>query len=477
MPSRPRATLLSTAMAASLAAAVLVPLTAGTARAATAAKADDFNGDGYRDYAFHLEWTAEADKSGAVKIVFGDANGPGTRTQVVHQNSAGVPGANENGDRFGEVRASADFNRDGYADLAVGNPGENDDRGAVNVLWGSATGLSGGTSIPNRDPNGGNVFGHDLAVGDFNGDGKADLATLNAVEAFVYRGSIDKTGVHGSSAKVPTDGFSPETIAAGQVTGSTATDLVMTGVVPIRGTNRYSSAAGVVRGGSSLTWAKSLVYDKTERYDGETVVADFDKDGYGDIAIGNPEYSSHRGEVTVWHGGNSAMGSSRRISQYTRDVVGTREEGDDFGWYLSAGDVNGDGYQDLAVGVSGEDLGSREDVGGVNVLKGGRDGLTGTGSAWFDRETPGVPGTAGTSEHFAATRLRDSNTDGYADLFVHDEFDNVDVPLGMVRLRGGSSGISASGASVPSIPGRDINLGLFSQESWPTPKPATPNRG
>jgi hypothetical protein len=56
-----------------------------------------------------------------------------------------VPGASEVGDKFGRTVASADFDRDGYADLAVGQPRETVGgvfaAGAVTVIYGSARGL------------------------------------------------------------------------------------------------------------------------------------------------------------------------------------------------------------------------------------------------------------------------------------------------------------------------------------------------
>jgi FG-GAP repeat len=82
----------------------------------------------------------------------------------------------------------ADFNDDGFADLAVGVVGENlgaiSNGGAVNVLYGSATGLTGaGSQLFTQDSSGvpgvaepGDGFGDALAVGDFDGDGFADLA-------------------------------------------------------------------------------------------------------------------------------------------------------------------------------------------------------------------------------------------------------------------------------------------------------------
>src|SRR5262249_29243939 len=91
------------------------------------------------------------------------------------------------------VDVRADFNGDGYEDLAVGVPGEGilvqgvimSGAGAVNVIYGSATGLNPtgnqfwfqelpGIAREHSEP--GDNFGATLAAGDFNGDGFADLA-------------------------------------------------------------------------------------------------------------------------------------------------------------------------------------------------------------------------------------------------------------------------------------------------------------
>jgi hypothetical protein len=80
--------------------------------------------------------------------VYGTADGlAGAGSQFWTQDSPGVGGSAEAVDDFGESLATGDFNHDGYADLAIAAPSEDVggifDAGAVNVLYGSAGGLTG----------------------------------------------------------------------------------------------------------------------------------------------------------------------------------------------------------------------------------------------------------------------------------------------------------------------------------------------
>lgn len=427
-----------------LTAAALVPLmpTAATAApAAPAEHADDFDGDGYRDYA--ADESSDGNKGGAVRVTFGTATGPGTRSQVIDQDSPGVPGADERGDSWAEgTRVAADFDRDGYGDLAVSAVGEkvgrNRGQGAVTVLWGSPTGLSGGTAIPNKAPGAQKSFGGGLATGDFDGDGRPDLAATNGGAVHVYKGGVSRTGVGSSVQRLAKRGLTPDDLIAGKVTKDSATDLVVVGQV-IQDWNEVGDA-WFVKGGRTLEpGATRHLGPYADSTDG--VIADFDKNGYGDIAIGNYADSKHKGAVTVWRGGRNGPGAATRLTQGTSGVAGAPEKGDRFGGSVSAGDTDRDGYPDLAIGVGDEDTDGKPNAGGVHVLRGGTGGLKATGSRWFARNSAGVPGAVSEGDRFGSTvRLRDTDRDGYADLYV-------DASTDPVRLPGSASGIKGAGAS------------------------------
>ncbi|MEV0443178.1 FG-GAP and VCBS repeat-containing protein [Streptomyces spectabilis] len=434
------ATLLTTALTA----AALTPLTLPTtATAAPATYADDFNGDGIRDFAAP-EYDSES-PGGAVRITFGTEDGPGFEHQVMDQGSPGVPGVDESNDSWGlGARVAADFNGDGYGDLAVGAMheavGRKSNQGSVTVLWGSPNGLSKGTEIPNKAPGAHKYFGRALAAGDFNGDGRPDLAATNGKTVYVYQGGITPSGVGRAITRLTKAGgnFTPGTLIAGKVTKDAATDLVITGEVLRSG---EESDAWFIEGGSTLNPGATLRVSHDSPLGTDGVIADFDKDGYGDIAISDPDRGLDMGAVVLWRGGRNGPGASAELTQATRGIAGTPEKNDKFGSSLAAGDTDSDGYPDLAIGARGEKIDGKDRAGGVHVLRGGAEGLKSTGSKWFARNTRGVPGGLTEWDTFGHTvRLRDTNGDGYADLYVGAARDGA-------RLQGSRSGITTAGAA------------------------------
>ncbi|WP_327369197.1 FG-GAP and VCBS repeat-containing protein [Streptomyces sp. NBC_01217] len=104
----------------------------------------DIDGDGRQDVVFGRSTAAGG---GLVGVVRGTAAGLAPRAALIGQNTTGVPGTGENGDRFGTDVSVGDVTGDGYADVVTGIPGEDHadrtDAGTFAVLRGSATGLAG----------------------------------------------------------------------------------------------------------------------------------------------------------------------------------------------------------------------------------------------------------------------------------------------------------------------------------------------
>ncbi|MFD9085549.1 FG-GAP and VCBS repeat-containing protein [Streptomyces prasinus] len=407
------------ALAAALLAAGLTPvLLAAPASAAVAKHHDDFNGDGRRDLAYG--GPNDVDRAGGtVTVVHGTANGLDTaRPRLIHQGSPGVPGTGEQDDQFGVTLASADLNKDGYADLVAGNPtehvGKAEYRGTVTVVWGSKSGLSGGTGVAPVSGAGGShaQFGGDVATGDFTGDGSPDLVVIGGGEAWLYRGPFTKAGATGKVSRIDKagSGWSSHGLAAGRTNGDGKTDLVILGA-QFYGSEQRHRIWSLTGSSSGLSSGPSKTFT-TEPW--AATIGDFDKNGHGDIAVGLPDQGSGRGAVTVWRGTSSGPSGSTTFTQATAGVSGSPEAYDDFGYAVSAADANGDGYADLAVGVPHEDVAGKVDQGGVHLFRGGSSGLSGTRSSWIPQTVVG-PADDHVSFGFSV-RLRDLTADGRAEL-------------------------------------------------------------
>ncbi|MEU6140123.1 FG-GAP and VCBS repeat-containing protein [Streptomyces sp. NPDC047081] len=435
-----------------LATATAAALTGGllTFSAATATAADsmhvpqaDFNGDGIGDVAFSAAtaYVSGHKDAGQVVALYGTATGVSSaKRSTISQNTTGVPGTAEAGDKFGYELAYADFNGDGYDDLAVASPyekvGTDTNGGALAILWGSASGLTGkSVDVPDPAPSAHDFWGKNLAAGDFDGDGKADLAVGNSTSTvYVYKGGFSTSGTPGgrTTVKPPIQSgsndfpYGPMHLTAGDVNGDGRTDLIVDGYETNTSygwnTNYYIPGTA-----SGLSVASASVL-KTGLVTG---VGDINGDGYGDIVSGAswdaktgdgttiPD-SSKGGRVNITYGTASGPGATSAVTQNTGNVPGTSETGDGFGWDLDLGDVNGDGYADLVVGAPNEDIGSVTNTGMVTVLYGSASGLnTSTGTQGLAQSTAGVPGDDEKSDLFGAdVKLDDVNGDGKADLLV-----------------------------------------------------------
>jgi hypothetical protein len=313
--------------------------------------AGDVNGDGYSDLVVGAYGYNNA--TGKAYVYHGSASGLSASADWTAVGEAA-------GSYFGLSAASArDVDADGYADLAVGAPFNNNSTGKAYVYRGSVGGLSASADWSAAGEATSNAFGGSIAsAGDVNGDGYADLTVgawgfaSNTGKAYVYHGSasgLSPTSAWSAVGEATGDFFSRWVAPAGDVNGDGYADL---GV----GAFGYSNITGKIYiyhgsvGSLSLTADWNAVGEAANNYFGRSVASagDVNGDGYTDLAVGAWGYSSGTGKAYIYHGSASGLSTNAGWS-----AVGEGTS-DNFGLSVaSAGDVNGDGFSDLAVGAPG----------------------------------------------------------------------------------------------------------------------------
>jgi len=286
--------------------------------------------------------------TGKVYIYFGGSS-------MDNINDLSMTGENIN-NYFGTSAASAeDLNMDGYSDLVIGAPGANGYAGRAYVYYGGYSMNEIADVILNGE-NSNNEFGISVSsAGDVNGDGFADIiAGASSYSSFKGRAYVFFGGVlmNNTSDLIITGEatvthFGYSVSKAGDVNGDGYSDVI-TGAY---GFNSITGKAYLYMYGMNGTFTSelSITGASTLREIGASVssAGDVNGDGYNDVIIGAP-YSA--GGV---FGGDAYIYFGGTIMDNIADVsLGGEAASNRFGTSVSnAGDVNGDGYSDVIVGA------------------------------------------------------------------------------------------------------------------------------
>ena len=304
-----------------------------------AVAAGRFAGGGYSDLAIGIPGcgaTASSANGGVLVLRGGPAGLTATGSYFFY-----APSSMSGFAEFGRNVASGDFNHDGYDDLAVSAPLQNGvvaEEGAVDILYGSSSGLSGdhivtesSPGMPGPAPTHYDTLGWNMAVGDFKHNGYSDLAMVEG--------------------------------------GNKCAVAVL-----------YGSSSGV-----TFTGAQYLQAVGCSDYADFVAAGDFTGNGYDDLAISEP-FGGSEGTIEIHYGSKSGLGSvafgtAQKITPSTKGIPPAIKGAQEWGAGLAVGDIKHNGRADLIV---------QGNAAGCVVLWGTSTKLTAIGSSLVNTDCGGI---------------------------------------------------------------------------------------
>ena len=383
----------------------------GDALGTSVAGAGYFNGDGYGDLLVGAPGASFSGTARGVAYIYGGSANFFTNANPTTAGAAGFVNS-----RFGTALAGVgDVNGDGYDDFASGGPdydsGGFTDIGSLILFFGNAS-LGTGTSINTIGGAAGYKLGASLTgLGDINGDGYADLAAgaPGVNSAFVLKGGAT-VAINASSAfyLTPTTGTTAGTSVAGpgDVNGDGLTDVLLGAPGAGASGSVYLFLGSTTLSGTSNEAAVFSTPEAGEKF-GTAVsgAGDLNGDGYADFAVGAPGYASNKGRVYVSLG-TAVLTNINNMPQ----IIEGETAGDRFGSSVGGGDLNGDGYGDVLMGAPA--YGSSR--GRAYAYYGSPAALSAAPTATLTE-----PGAASGNYFGVSTASAgDVNGDGYADVLV-----------------------------------------------------------
>lgn len=308
--------------------------------------AGDVNGDGYKDIIVGAPYLSPG--SGNAYIFYGGTN---------MDNIADVTFTGEaSNDRLGQsVSAAGDVNGDGYGDVIVGAYGYSSFRGRVYIYYGGAV-MNNVADVIMTGEAVNNDFGNSVSgAGDLNGDGYTDVIVgagrynTESGRSYIYYGGVSMNNIADvvMTGETTNNNFGGSVASTGDLNADGYDDVIV-------GAFRYNSYTGrayIFYGGSAMNNSADVVLNGTavNDYFGGSVssAGDVNNDGYNDVIVGSYGTGTFTGKAYIYYGGIS-MSSSPGV------IMSGEISLSNFGFSVaSAGDLNGDGFSDVFVGAVG----------------------------------------------------------------------------------------------------------------------------
>ena len=358
----------------------------------------------------------------------GDLNGDGKIDLVVAEDYGGTVGVllgngdgtfqpvvyySSNGGNLGSWLAIADLNGDGHADVVVLNECDNVDcghGGIISVFLGNGDGT---LQAPVSYSSGG-YLGTGIGIADVNGDGHPDLVVSNLCQG-VNNCDLGNVAVllgNGDGTFQP-----PHTFPSGDAEPSAVTvaDLTVDGklnvvLATIQAVSPYTTTISVLRGNGDGTFQSAVSYAAGGWSPVSIAVGDVNGDGYPDVAVASMCFYDDCSPVKI---GAVSVLLGNGDGGFQPGVLS--KSGATYASWVAIADLNGDGQPDLVVTnmcQSADNFGDCYPAGKVSVLSGNGDGTFGR---------PRNLSTVGTQT--ASVVIADVNGDGRPDLVAADECD------------------------------------------------------
>ncbi len=350
------------------------------------APAGDVNGDGIADIIISAPNSIVLPSSAGMSyVVFGKKSGFGATFDLAALDGGnGFKLAGQAGQKNGASASPAgDVNGDGYADILIGAPGDEDGAGTASVVFGKAGPFDPVVHFANLGPHDGFAYvgtkgdesGTSVATGDVNGDGHPDLIINAAHDTYVVFGSKPPSAVllTGSGASETLTGSGHDDLLVGHagddlVLGKGGWDRLQGGagddtLIGGRGWDRLQGGAGddtlvggrgrdvlkggrgsdVMKGGKGADSFEFDALQEVKKGHARDVILDFKRGvdlidlNHLDAKLGDPGDQDFR-----WLGRKDFTEHKGELRYETRVEK-----------VIVAGDVNGDGHADFKIEVRG----------------------------------------------------------------------------------------------------------------------------